>query len=1285
MKKLSVLILFSLLSALLLALPVFSAAVNFYEDQKNISIDQGSIYNLNSAIYFTPEFATNCNVTWESSDISIVSVDESGMAFAKKEGTVTITVTSEDGNFTDTCTITVNPVDTSGLTGIKLNRSNSTISIKSNLTLSVTPLPETAVLPTVVWSSDNTSIATVDQNGRVKGISTGIAAITATVGNFSRTCYVYVRPQNAEPTRNAKMQAAYGFVSVDGDLSEWTDVPYASHDINLKNSIFNYDVTDYARVKSIWNEDYVYFLVEAKDKKFTNNEEFEFYIDEAYDKSAYYDYTDRQSRIHTHDNKIIWSNDGRGNDTSRPELYVDSKTIKTVDGWYMEAAFKWSDFADIYPGKSVGVEFMWQLRDIEAAVNKQTFQSSTPALRWNVNTMDGAGRAPFASTEHFGELVLVPNDGTPVTPVIPEQPGTEPVVKPTGIKLSESTLIIHPEVAHRLTAENIPYDSSVPITWKSSNVNVATVDSTGRVMGRSVGTVTITATNEYGFSASCIVEVRSHLNVTRGATLNSVYGTPAIDGNFSEWAAIAPSDTRVDMNNGWYNALVSGEYAVVKSMWDNDAVYFYVETNDKNLGDREMFEFYIDETYDRSAGFNPTDRQTRVYVNNGTLCQSHDGRGNNTSREHLYGGSKSAMTENGWAMEVKFLWSDLVEIKAGNTIGVEFMWDNRTNSGTTYYRWNVDTLNGATPPYRSTEDFGALKLLAPNVAVEGIDITTIAPGMKISTDPNDSRIKLEYQFIPASATNQNVFWQSSNTNVATVDNYGVVTRVGAGITTITATTAEGGFTDSVVVTVCDPNNHAANTPTYILGAVKADCLHDGHTGMVYCMYCHTMLNAGTDIPGDSNNHSWGEWNIINNNGVKEADSRCVVCNKKASIFSDKKIEVGEQNINTSVGENPLTINTVSHNGEVVSVTVDKEQLDSIVNHLISQGSGNSNGNIEIGLKDVIDNVTLDPTSAANNSLSLELELPNGTVAFDSKALKAMQDTASGNVNINLNTIPANKISELNSENTPAQEKKLSEILNDEDREIISAIDLDVTGSNGDAIHKFGEGFVTIVIDFDPALYNITGLKLQYIRENGVVEYYTPTCSDGKLIVMVPHLSTYLLTYDKNSAASAYSISGKVTSYNPNYSTTINLLQNGEIKYSTVIQSVSASGQAAQNFVLNNVAAGKYDMEVIKAGHLKYTIKDISVVNSNIDLTQSSYDYSNITLLTGDVNGDGSITESDVVVIRYTTNINRASEIAANPQADLNGDGSITESDVLIVRYKHHINHSTKDCTYNYAD
>jgi len=57
--------------------------------------------------------------------------------------------------------------------------------------------------------------------------------------------------------------------------------------------------------------------------------------------------------------------------------------------------------------------------------------------------------------------------------------------------------------------------------------------------------------------------------------------------------------------------------------------------------------------------------------------------------------------------------------------------------------------------------------------------------------------------LPADATNRSVTWESSDTDVATVDTNGTVTAVTAGTATITVTTTDGGRTANATVTIVD--------------------------------------------------------------------------------------------------------------------------------------------------------------------------------------------------------------------------------------------------------------------------------------------------------------------------------------------------------------------------------------------------------------------------------------------------------------------------------------------------
>ena len=69
---------------------------------------------------------------------------------------------------------------------------------------------------------------------------------------------------------------------------------------------------------------------------------------------------------------------------------------------------------------------------------------------------------------------------------------------------------------------------------------------------------------------------------------------------------------------------------------------------------------------------------------------------------------------------------------------------------------------------------------------------------------------------PSNATDKSVTWSSSSTSVATVSNSGLVTAVGAGTATITATTTDGGYTAECTVDVTTSDNGTgSNTMLYV--------------------------------------------------------------------------------------------------------------------------------------------------------------------------------------------------------------------------------------------------------------------------------------------------------------------------------------------------------------------------------------------------------------------------------------------------------------------------------------
>ncbi len=118
-----------------------------------------------------------------------------------------------------------------------------------------------------------------------------------------------------------------------------------------------------------------------------------------------------------------------------------------------------------------------------------------------------------------------------------------------------------------------------------------------------------------------------------------------------------------------------------------------------------------------------------------------------------------------------------------------------------YYSGTENEWNAITVDYYDNSCLGDATIYYNSVVVDEA-VPTIGISLNINhTELNISdNLLLTATISPINATNKNVIWTSSNTSVATVEN-GTVTAVSAGTATITATTEDGGYTATCMVTV----------------------------------------------------------------------------------------------------------------------------------------------------------------------------------------------------------------------------------------------------------------------------------------------------------------------------------------------------------------------------------------------------------------------------------------------------------------------------------------------------
>ena len=140
-----------------------------------------------------PKNATNRRVFWSSTNPAVATVDDYGFVTAVSRGNTTITVESEEGGFTASCGLSVVDIPAES---VSLNQTGIRVIVGNSVSLNASVLPANVTLPGVTWSSSNTAVASVSQNGVVSTKTTGTAVIRATSrdGRKYAECTVTVVP-----------------------------------------------------------------------------------------------------------------------------------------------------------------------------------------------------------------------------------------------------------------------------------------------------------------------------------------------------------------------------------------------------------------------------------------------------------------------------------------------------------------------------------------------------------------------------------------------------------------------------------------------------------------------------------------------------------------------------------------------------------------------------------------------------------------------------------------------------------------------------------------------------------------------------------------------------------------------------------------------------------------------------------------------------------------------------------------------------------------------------------
>lgn len=176
-----------------------------------------------------PENATNQTLKWTSSNNSIVSVDKTGKLTFNRAGTAVITVQSEDNPaLMAQCTVTV----LQSVADVELDEELVELYVGESKRLTYMVYPSTASSPEVQWTSFDTSVVTVDDEGLLSGKRPGTTQVMVMTyeGSYYAICTVVVKQRATGVRMNATEVTMNAGEYYDMDV---TITPATATDANL--------------------------------------------------------------------------------------------------------------------------------------------------------------------------------------------------------------------------------------------------------------------------------------------------------------------------------------------------------------------------------------------------------------------------------------------------------------------------------------------------------------------------------------------------------------------------------------------------------------------------------------------------------------------------------------------------------------------------------------------------------------------------------------------------------------------------------------------------------------------------------------------------------------------------------------------------------------------------------------------------------------------------------------------------------------------------------------------
>ncbi len=419
-------------------------------------------------------------------------------------------------------------IDPLAVASVSLNKSAVELNVGKSETLNATVLPSTAADTKLIWSSNDTSVATVDANGKITALSPGEALIYATSVNGGKQAVCRVNVVQLAETVSLSSEALELYTGKSQKLTA-TVLPENTTDSSLKWSVSDPSVAsvdDKGNVTALKAGSTV-MTVSTMDgssrkasctitvKQHVNDivldtESLCIALDEKVILSATIspsDASDKSISWRSSDESVAVVNaEGEVTGVGKGEAVV---TAETVDGGlvatcdvtvisYVKELYLDKTSIDFYSGENVSLTATVVPADASDA--SVVWKSNDPSI---------------AEVSDDGVVTAVSPGATIVTASTKD--GTDIIaycqvlvrMDVTGVSLEQQSVILPRNSSKVLIANVFPENATeTGLIWKSSDESVLKVNDGGVITGVTMGSAVVTVTTkDGGFTESCEVEV----------------------------------------------------------------------------------------------------------------------------------------------------------------------------------------------------------------------------------------------------------------------------------------------------------------------------------------------------------------------------------------------------------------------------------------------------------------------------------------------------------------------------------------------------------------------------------------------------------------------------------------------------------------------------------------------------------------------------------------------------------------------------------------------------------